>query len=137
MYDYDLERRLANWARWEISYIQNRVGYPKQSSIVMFSEGMGIRDEFKSIPLIGNDQAQETGLWIKRMGWHHPDYQYAIQAYYLTTKKIREIADDLLISSRTFKQRLHDAKLWLSGRMSAEDEYKPKSSPKVVQKGLA
>jgi len=59
--------------------------------------------------------AQAMNCWINIMGTKHRDYYEAIKVYYLTKYRIWEIAQYAGISPRAFKQRLHDAKIFLDG----------------------
>lgn len=118
MFDEYVEIRLRVWARWVIDIHQGNEGYPKKSIITLFSDGYGLREEFKSIPLIIDDKAQQTGYLVKEMGKMYPLEHEAVIFHYLSTKRPKEIADALCISRRTYYQRLAAAKIWLSGRFN-------------------
>lgn len=118
MFDEYVEIRLRIWARWVIDLQKGNDGYPKKSIISLFSDGYGLREEFKSVPLISDDRAQQTGYLIKEMGKKYPQEHEAVLFHYLTTKRPKEIAEALCISRRTYYQRLSAAKIWLSGRFT-------------------
>lgn len=118
----ELERRLLNWAYWVIAFANNEVGYPAKSTIADF----GLTDSHirKSKPpfSLNNLQADELNGWINIMGKFYPHYKTILGAYYLRKRGLRisDLATIFKISERRFKQQLHDARLWLSGRLSIE-----------------
>lgn len=121
MYDERVEIRLRGWARYVIDLELGNEGYPKKSVISLFADGFGLREEFKSICLITDDRAQQTGYWLVLMGRIYPHEYEAVVFHYLSTKTPREICEALCISKRTFYQRLLGAKVWLSGCISRHD----------------
>lgn len=122
MFDERVEIRLRGWARWCIDLANGNDGYPRKSIISLFADGYGLREEFKSVPLISDDRAQQTGYWLHEMGKIYPQEKEAVFFQYLTTKHPREIAQALCISRRTYYQRLLGAKVWLSGRLARFEE---------------
>ena len=118
MFDERVEKRLGGWARWCLDIMQGNEGYPKQSIICLFADGFALRGEFKSIPLITNEKAQQMDFWLGQMKQVYPDYWQAIVLYYLTNKTPSDIAQSLHVSRRTFHQRIQGAKTWLSGCIS-------------------
>lgn len=124
MFDERVEIRLRGWARWVIDLQNGCEGYPRKSIISLFSDGYGLREEFKSIPLISDGRAQQTGFWLHEMGKMYPQEKEAIFFQYLTTKHPKEIAQALCISRRTYYQRLLAGKIWLSGRINQDENEK-------------
>ena len=118
MFDERVEIRLKGWARWIVDLENGCDGYPKKSIVSLFADGYGLREEFRSIPLISNYLAQQTGYWLHEMGKMYPLEREAVFFHYLTTKHTKEIAQALCISRRTYYQRLSAAKIWLSGRIN-------------------
>lgn len=122
MFDTRVEDRLRGWARWMVSIENGTEGYPKKSILAVFADGLELREEFKSIPLITNDAAQEISGWINRMGIDYPDYREAVYLFYLTKKGAVQIASALCISKRTFYDRLSAAKTYLGGCLAANEK---------------
>lgn len=122
MFDTRVEDRLRGWARWYISMEQGNEGYPKKSILAVFQDGLALRDEFKSIPLITDEKAQEVSGWLNRMGIDYPEFREAVYLYYLTQKGARLISESLCISRRTFYKRLEGAKVWLSGCLASDEK---------------
>lgn len=116
--EIELHKRLVNWSYYKL----DDNGYPTKSTIADFGlPSNGIRRSKPPIS-INNLKADEMNGWINIMGKEHPEYKQAIGAYYLrsASERIWELAKRYHISPRMFKQRLHDARLWLSGRLSSE-----------------
>jgi hypothetical protein len=120
--EYELNRRLVNWSYYVIAFKTGLIGYPSKSTIADF----GLPCEFvrKSKPpfSLNNYLADEMNAWINIMGKENPHYKEVIDAYYLRDHhvKIWQLAKIFNISKRTFEQRLHEAKVWLKGRLSQE-----------------
>lgn len=115
MFDQRVEKRLSEWALWWLDVETGNEGYPKKSSITLFQDGFVQREEFKSIPLISNEQAQQMDVWLSKMDLLHPEYCQSVVLQYLSDRKPVEIARILGISKRTFYERVHGGKTWLSG----------------------
>ena len=120
IFDPILESRLYEWAGWHLDLQSGDIGYPKQSSIMQIIE-VGI-----STPTFGprepdlNPRAMEVNLWVVRMSHDFPTYAKALRDYYFNRNMpLRAIAQANKISISTLKARVHDAKVWLSGRFSA------------------
>lgn len=121
---YELERRLQHWAAWIISINMNESGWPSESVISrIMQQGCFTIDHNKartsSIPIY-NTRAEETNTHINQMKLEFPKYADAIYHYYISIKKTKELAEERNISARTFRQRVHDAKIWLLARMPIE-----------------
>jgi|SRR5690606_20728516 len=120
--DIVLQDRLKNWSHWEYCFTRGEFGYPSKSTIADFGTGnLLVRYSKPPFPL-NNMLAQEMATWINIMGSEHPEYKEALKAFYLTRYSIRELAKLSEISPRMFKQRLHDARTWLKGRLSVNIE---------------
>lgn len=122
--EMELESRLVNWSYWVISFENGDIGYPAKSTIADFGlVASFVRQSKPPFPL-SNFDADEMNGWINQMALIHPEYRAALMAYYMREKgmKIWEIAQVFEISPRMFKQRLHDARTWLSGRLSEKCE---------------
>ncbi len=120
--DMELENRLINWSYWMIDFKEGRLGYPSKSTIADFGlVDSHVRQSRPPFPL-NNLLADELNGWINIMAIEHPEYRTTLCAYYMRAKGLRiwELAQDFKISPRMFKQRLHDARLWLTGRLSIE-----------------
>jgi hypothetical protein len=121
-----LQDRLKNWSYWEVCFLKGEFGYPSKSTIANFGEGseisMLVRYSKPPFPL-NNLLAQEMSTWINVMGIDHPEYKEAIKIYYLTRYKITELAYQCHVSPRTFKERLHNARIFLKGRLSIDYTY--------------
>lgn len=117
MRDMLIENRLWEWARWWITVEAGADGYPKQSMIQMFRDGVGFGGEFGARPLCSNPRAQETDILIKRLASENKPHAETIQAFYLLKKNIYAKAQVLGISKRTFYRRLDAAKQWLINKI--------------------
>lgn len=119
----ELDRRMRNWAYWIISFKKNEVGFPNRSTIADFGMDGSLQPRHSKPPfsLQGVELADQMNGWLNIMGVHHPDYKSAIIRYYLTRFKISELAKQVNIHPHTFKDRLRDARTWLKGRLSAEE----------------
>jgi hypothetical protein len=116
----ELENRLVNWAIWCIAFHRNEVGYPSKATIADFGlPGYFVRQSKPPFP-ISNILADEFNGWVNQMAIEHPEYKTALKDYYLREKeqRIKHLAEAQKISIRMFKQRLHDARIWLEGRLS-------------------
>lgn len=123
-YDYDVERRLVAWAYYEFEMSGGFIGWPEKSIICQFAEGY-LSPRYAAIgscPLLKYEIAQQMATWIALMRRKMPDHAEAIIFYYLTRRKIRDIADFLGIPTSTLKQRLREARIWLNGLISASKD---------------
>jgi len=123
VFDMTLEKRLTEWGNWNINILLGNVGYPKSSPIVAIIEVGVINPTSGPKEPYLNPRAMEIGLWINRMAKDFPQYAKALELYYLNPEKpLRVIADAMKVSIRTLKVRVYDAKVWLSGRIAANDD---------------
>lgn len=127
----ELEDRLINWKGWVL--YQN--GFPTKSVVADFGLFCGGKSTPMSKPPIplNNLLAEEMNTWINIMGSGHPEYKYAIKAYYLEPGTIKEKAADCNIAERTFKQRLQFARHWLEGRLSIDIKFLPNRQNSVAE----
>lgn len=124
-YDHEVERRLRAWAYFEVEMRGGFIGWPEKSVICLFSDGH-ITPRYQAVstcPLLKYAVAQEMSAWVSLMKRKMPEHAEAICLYYLTRRNIREISDFLGVPTSTFKQRLREARIWLSGLISANDKY--------------
>lgn len=122
-FDAYLDSRLRIWAAWQYRINHNEEGWPRASLIAIMCEvGALVRAHAKSKPPydIANTWAHEMNTWINLLSRLHPLDADAVKAAYCEQKKLLELAKDRQISVRAFKQRLHDGRTWLSGRLAAE-----------------
>lgn len=116
----EMEARLAQWAYYKINLNEGGIGWPSRNLIITLSEGRGPRYPTTGVCLILKfDHSQQTDTWVKAMGKLYPDLEDALTVYYTCKLPPRKIAALLGVSARTLQQRVHDAKLWLCGRLNA------------------
>jgi hypothetical protein len=124
-HDVLLDLRLRLWGYW-IARIQNgEEGWPHTSLLAIVMELGNFTRSGKQYSPSTNEMADEMNGWINRMGMVFPQYKDAVKAKYVPQdgRKFRsdkELASDRKISVSTFKDRVRDAKIWLSGRLDAE-----------------
>lgn len=118
----ELEKRLNGWAYYIAAFLNNEVGYPSQSIIADFGlPATHIRRSKPPFPL-NNLIADETNSWVNALGILYPHLKLTVYAYYLRDRQLRikDVAPLLEVSESAFKKRLHEARLWLEGRLSVE-----------------
>lgn len=123
VFDPALEHRLYEWGGWCVDLKNGNIGYPRESPMVaiievgIFCPNFGPRE-----PRL-NDRAMEIARWVRRLSLEFPDYATALQDYYFNPKMpLRVLAEARGISIRTLKARVFSGKVWLSGRISADEE---------------
>jgi hypothetical protein len=123
-FDLYLDGRLSAWGVYKYRSENNLDGWPTKSLIAVVMElGTLVRGNARSMPpfSIDDEEADEVNAWINRMRALYPQYADAVDAWYVPRgKKQRELAQERNISLSAFKARVHNAKMWLSGRLSAE-----------------
>lgn len=121
----ELEWRLKNWKYWRLDGLS---GYPDQSTIAHFGEGINLPITYSHPPFPLNQLlAQEMGAWINQMGSSHIEYKYVIELVYLTGHPQWKLAQMLNISPRDFTRRLQCARTWLEGRLSIDSDENKKN----------
>lgn len=116
----EIEERLSKWAFYRISLQEQELGWDAKSSITSIGEGGGNQYPTTGICLILKyATAQQTDSWVKALSRECSSLADALEKYYLSKKSTFESASDLGISRRAFLQRVHDAKIWLCGRLNA------------------
>ena len=119
----DIEDLLHHWARFEFNLRMGNLGYPDKNIISTMMTGTAAQGVPGSRCLISQySKAQQVSFWIVSLGQHNYAFREAIELFYLSKSHPADIAKGLGISVRTYRQRVHDAKLWLAGRLSAEKE---------------
>lgn len=125
----EVEARLTQWASYRIQMLNGDLGWPSKNLIVSLGEGRGARFPTSGVCLILKfDYSQQMDSWIKSMGQQLPELEDALTIYYTTRLSTIEVAQLIGISKRTLMTRVHDAKLWLCGRLNAVNEVKGKMS---------
>ena len=120
-FDLYLNGRLEIWANWQI---YPRV-YPPITLLAVMLEVGNLSRSFSGskVPAgVINDLAEEANTWVNWLKLYNPSYADAINAYYIERrkgKKMRDLAKDRKISTRTLEQRLKEARNWLSGLVHA------------------
>lgn len=124
----EVEARLTQWASYKIRIMNGDVGWPSKNLIVSLGEGRGARFPTTGVCLILKfDHSQQMDGWVRAMGAQLPDLEDAITIYYTTRLSTGDVAKLLGVSRRTLLTRVHDAKLWLCGRLNAALEVKNRS----------
>lgn len=117
---FEVEARLNQWAYYKINLNAGAIGWPSRNLIVSLGEGRGPRFPTTGVCLILKfDHSQQTDTWVKSLGKLYPDLEDALTIYYTCKLPTNKVAKLLGVSRRTLLQRVHDAKLWLCGRMNA------------------
>ncbi len=117
---YEIEHRLVGWAHYKLDLNNGHIGYPSKNIILSINGGSGARYPTTGTCLIYKySDHQQTEGWIREMGREFPHFEDVINIYYTTRWQVIDVARFLGISKRTLMQRVHDAKLWLSGRLAA------------------
>lgn len=112
----EIERRLNFWSYYIYDLFKGNIGWPTQS--VLLADANGPRyPTTGTCPILKYESCQQVDLWIRQMGSEYPLYEQVVYNYYLSKSPVNVIARRMGISRRTMEQRLHDAKLWLSGRL--------------------
>jgi hypothetical protein len=118
--NYELEKRMQHWAAWTLSFIEDQQGHSRESSIYRFLEYgfMSYENTVKtsSIPY-HNPKAEKVNACFNRLKVEYPDRAEAICYYYLSRKKQYQLAADLKISTRTFRARVYEGKLWMAASL--------------------
>lgn len=116
----ELEGRLQHWAAWIITFLNGEQGYPRQSSIARFyDEGFNSYQntaKSSSIPYY-NPKAEEVDACFNRLKFEYPQKADALYYYYISRKKPSELAAERKIASRTWRSRVHEAKLWMAASL--------------------
>jgi DNA-directed RNA polymerase specialized sigma subunit len=117
--DY-LETRLLEWAEWLSTGNHFNIGYQRESSIAMFSEGKSICRNDKAIKtnVDTNEQAEQIEKMVCEMAQYKPIMSDCLRHQYLHQKSLRDSAKKLGISHTQYKLYVQMAKLWLVGRLS-------------------
>lgn len=130
-YNGYLEARLQLWAWWYISIARGEVGWPPASIMTVVLELGAYIHSPKPRDIPTNDLAEEINMWVIQLGKLHPQLEKALRAYYGLDEEsiklnrqlpLKRIAQKQGISLSNFKERVKDAKLWLSGRIYPETE---------------
>lgn len=119
--NYDLEVRLNNWARWVVKITEGEIGYPKESITSYFSTyGFVPLNHVKtsSNPL-NSPREEEINTVINQMALQFPQYSKAIYSSYVAKGKRADVAKGLGISTRTLRDRVQNAKIWMSAKIYA------------------
>jgi hypothetical protein len=118
-----LENRLQHWAWWYVNLMEGNLPNQSTSMFSLISD-LGILvsgSKQKGMPT--NEAAEEINTWVNRMELVYPLDAQALRDYYFKkSEKLKDLAEKHKTSVTTFKKRVHDAKKWLDGRISAEKD---------------
>ena len=119
--DAYLENRLQEWAEWLSTGNHLNIGYQRQSSIAMFTEGKSINRNNKIIKtnIDINEQAEEIEKMVSEMAQYKSILSDCLRYQYLNQKSLRDSANKLGISHTQYKLYVQMAKLWLVVRVSS------------------
>lgn len=118
--DAYLETRLQEWAEWLRTGNFLNIGYQRQSSIAMFSEGKSINQTGKCKTTVDvNAQAEGIEKMIVEMAQYKPIMADCLRYHYLNQKSLRKSARSLGISHTHYKLYVQMAKQWLVGRLNS------------------
>lgn len=116
----ELEKRLQHWAAWIVTFLNGEQGYPRESSIArFFEEGFSPYQntaKSSSIPYY-NPKAETVNTCFNRLKSEYPDRADALYHYYISRKKLSQLASERKIASRTWRSRVRDAKLWMAASL--------------------
>ncbi len=121
--DAYVDHRLEEWAKWIHGIASGDIGFQGLSPIMKIlkptvSTASGTMS-FAIRHAIENEKAEEVDTMLKEMESQYPEYAEAIKAFWLfRSEGTMAIAEKHNLSHSAFKQRLRNAKLWLSGRFS-------------------
>ncbi len=119
----EIEARLSQWASYRVLMQNGEIGWPSKNLIISLSEGRGARFPTTGVCLILKfDYSQQMDSWVRAMGQQMPLLEDALTLYYTTRLPLSDVARLIGISKRTLLTRVHDAKLWLCGRLNALNE---------------
>ncbi len=115
--DAYLENRLQEWAECLRTGNALNIGYPRQSSIAMFSEGKSINKTRKSKTTVDvNAQAEEIEKMISEMAQYKSIMADCLRYHYLNQQSLRNSAKTLGVSHTQYKLYVQMARIWLVGR---------------------
>lgn len=116
----EVEALLPDWAKYRLKLNGNNIGWPSKNIILSLSEGCGARYPTTGVCLILQfSDVEQIDFWVRSMGRIYPHLEDALTIFYCSTLPHTKVAHLLGISKRTLTQYLHDAKLWLCGRLQA------------------
>ena len=117
--DAYLEARLQEWAEWLRTGNFLNIGYQRQSSIAMFSEGKSINQSGKLKTTVDvNVEAEEIEKMITEMARYKPIMADCLRYHYLNQQSLRNSAKKLGVSHTQYKLYVQMAKQWLVGRVT-------------------
>jgi hypothetical protein len=117
--NYNLEVRLRKWAVWVLKIADGSLGFPPESVIAGFSKYGFIPSTLvksSSNPL-NSPREEEVNTVINQMAQYFPNYSTALYNSYLAKCKHAELAKSMGISTRTLRERVQKAKIWISARL--------------------
>lgn len=112
----EIEHRLNSWSYYIFDLFNNKIGWPAESLNLFV---IGAPRFSATVPLIKYDACQQIDLWIRQMGQEYPQYQEVVYHYYLNRAPLNVVAKSMNLSVRRMQERLHQAKIWLCGRLTA------------------
>ena len=120
--DY-VESRLQEWGEWFRGGLTIGLGYPHESSIMKFQQGISFNQKDKTFapPLPTNESAEEIERFIVEMAQQNHIMAEVLKRYYIGQEPhIALKAKALKMSISKFKMLLAMARQWLAGRLSSE-----------------
>ncbi len=130
---HDIETRLEGWRYYRLELDEGDIGWPSKNILIALNMGGSSNPPTTGTCLIYKySDHQQLDSWIMQMGREHPHLEDTLRVYYVSKGhwKIGSVCSLLEISRRTLLQRVHDAKLWLCGRLSAYESQKEKEAYK-------
>lgn len=128
-----IEIRLVHWAIWEVSFMKNQQGWPKDSALSKFCEEGFIPNEnsnrTSSLPYRSHD-AEVVRAKLNILQRENPEQARALFWYYLTQRSIRNLAKEQKISKTKYYTLLKQAKKRME-EMLDDDEAKNKSHKRL------
>ena len=120
--DAYLEVRLNEWAEWLSTGNHLNIGYQRQSSIAMFTEGKSISRNTKAVRanVDTNEQAEEIEKMVSEMAQYKSIMSDCLRFQYLNQKSLRNSAKELGVSHTQYKLYVQMAKQWLVGRFNVK-----------------
>jgi hypothetical protein len=116
----DFYDRINHWAAWEISFSQNKQGWPRESPLARYQrEGFLVNDNLSrssSIPYY-YEEAEQVNNCFNRMKEEHREQAEVFYAFYVHNIRAKVFAKLLNISVRTYYLRLGKAKKWMADEL--------------------
>lgn len=115
-----VELRLHAWASWFIGIQDGEIGWPEKSTLAIFMEQGFIPSTqgFKqSNPPYPYSRSEEMNTFINQMRLEKPKFAYAVIHFYLTNKRVQELAKEAEVKRNTFYEWLREGKKYLEKKL--------------------